>query len=403
MRICIYDKESLASFKMELPDTVSKLGNLVITNEKGDEVYELKDTVPADIHRKNELRDQFEQKEFDNLMLQFPEITSENPDPDLEEKVVLAISLCIKTTYPELAALGSLEAISRTIASHFIPYAAMKTQEKMLNDQSRKEQKSVCFAKDYALRFIELFGGLDLKDPKSVLHFADRLKMINTFMRADTRRKAGVNKLLHGVTETMNKMAQVFFTDQGENKIDIIRAFQDVSKHNEEMLRVKANFDKCMGECIAFFKTFTEGSAIAVKEVLQVHPDADIAFLAVMRGLVVQLVMTVDEYFRFAQEPNHSLDEKKEKALDYQKKMQLTLTYIDDLIMMYDDYYQNNIPNNEYAKNLGLIWDIVTIAKNNEEDVAWAYHLAVQLQSQFEELFKGIPTDLTAPAKGEQK
>lgn len=393
MIISIYDKDTLATFRVELPPTTTNIKNLVIVDEQNNS-YELTSTVPDEVLKKNKLREEFESKEFDKLYQNFPNILEFNKDPEMAEKLVLMIMMTIKTDYAELEKMPNLEGIARTIASHFVPYASSRAREKQMKDANDKLKQDSNYCKDFALRILAMFSELDISNPNSVRGFSEKLSSIKKFMDIDPRRHAGQVRLLRGIAETVNKLSQVFLTEEGESKIDLVKAFTDIQKNNEELLKVKGKFNTIMKETKQYF-TDVINDIDQNKKLAEVYPDdADIAYLALQRGLIGQYLNATNAYAEAMNDTTKDEATKKQISQEYGKAIGSFYRYMEDLVACYDAYTDNRPADNEHAKTIGIILDTMLAVEDDEKDPAWPYHLAVMLQSQAEAWFKDVPLDL---------
>ena len=194
---------STETIQIDVPDAfVKDLEHVVVIHEG--EAYQLKSTIPDEIKKKNDLRKQFEDNEFEYLRTNYYLDLDENADPDdFEEDFVNHAKNLVYGNYPELQAIidesASNESIYHTICVHFVVYAVVKNKEEKMQQKNDAQKTDRCYAKDYAKRLINLFNIINFSDPGSITKFSAELRDMEQFMQNDPRRHAGYDKLFAGI------------------------------------------------------------------------------------------------------------------------------------------------------------------------------------------------------------
>ena len=287
--------------------------------------------------------------------------------------------------------MENLQSIARTIASHFVPYAAMRERDKAMSEANEKAKMDENYMCDYAMRILDMFNSLHLGDPNSVRGFSAKLTEIKRFMEIDSRRHAGYDRLMKGIAEAVNKLSQVFITDNGESKIDLVKAFSDVTHNNEELQKVKDKFNTIMEETKKYFSECIDDLNNAGKLAVIFPGQPELSYLAVLRGLISQYLQSTNAYIEHNTNEKNDEVAKRQVAHDYGVAIGAFMRYTEDVVACYDCYTKNQPADNEYARTIGVIYNTVLSMEDNDKDPAWPYHLAVTLQSQAQEWFKDVP------------
>ena len=399
MKVELCHTLSTEIIQIDIPEVfVKDLKHVVIISEG--EAYQLKSTIPDEIKKKNKLRQEFEDKEFEYLRTNYYSDLDENTDPDdFEEDFVDHAKNLVYGNYPELQSLVTDDIFYHTICTHFVLYAVHKNREEKLNKKNEKQKSDKCYAKDFAKRLINLFRVLSFSDPSSIKTFSDELSEVEQFMRTDSRRHAGYDKLFFGISSTVNQLANAFITNEGEQKINIVKAFEDVasSPDNPDRQKLIAKISGIIDNTITYYENYILSIDKTEEEIATISDDVSLAYIAVARGLVVGFINATDAFLK-TYDNTADAATKEASMKKYKTELEQFCGYFDDLVASFDDATDNTVPDTAFANSIGCIWFSLDQAKSSDDE-NWPTTLAKQLFNDFNQLFKDVPTDLKMKQK----
>lgn len=384
---------STESIQIDVPDIFAKdLEHVVIINEG--EAYQLKSTIPDEIKKKNNLRKEFEDKHFEYLRVKHYSDLDENSDPvKFEENFNETVTKIISLQYPELNKIIN-EQILHTLCVHFVVYAVYKNREEKLMAKNEAQKEDRCYAKDFAKRLIKLFGMLSFSDPGSIRKFSEELNAIEKFMKSDRRRHAGYDKLFTGISATVTMLANAFITKDGEQKINIVKAFEETAAGANNLDRqalIKKVID-ILDNTIKYYNNYIDSINKTEADIATIFDDISMSYLAVARGISAQFINDTDAFLNESAAASNDSEKQKELRLQYKLKLEMFCYYFDDLVAAFDDATDNTMPTNEFATTLSDIWSTINQMKSSESDT-WPTELAKYLFDNFEKLFGAVPNN----------
>lgn len=396
MKVDVCHTLSTEIIQIDLPEQfVKDLDHVVIIN--GGEAFQLKSTIPDEIKKKNDLRKQFEDNEFEYLRTSYYLDLDENADPDdFEEDFINHAKNLVYGNYPELQAIidesASNESIYHTICIHFAVYAVQKNKEEKLQKKNAEQQTDRCYAKDFAKRLINLFRQITFSNPSSITTFSQELNDIERFMNSDPRRHAGFDKLFAGINVTVRDLANAFMTGEGETKINLVKAFQEAAEgeDNPDRQNLIAKIDKILNTTIAYYENYIESIDKIERDIGDVQLATSASYCAVARGLVAGFVNATDTFLKEAGSPDISPEQSTKMKEAYKIELGKFMSYFDDLMSAYDDISNNELPDDVYSKNLVYIWTNIDRARSSDTET-WPTDLARLLYDQYQDLFSSLP------------
>ena len=397
MKVDVCHTLSTEIIQIDLPDQFAQdLDHVVVIN--GGEAYQLKSTIPDEIKKKNDLRKQFEDNEFEYLRTTYYLDLDENADPDdFEEDFVNHAKNLVYGNYPELQAIidesASNESIYHTLCVHFVVYAVVKNREEKMQQKNDAQKSDRCYAKDYAKRLITLFNIIDFSDPGSITKFSAELRDMEQFMQNDPRRHAGYDKLFSGINATVRDLANAFITKEGEAQINLVQAFQKVATGEENPDR-KLLIDKIqniLSVTSKYYRNYIENIDKIEQDISNFSLPIPMAYCAVARGLVAGFINATDAFLNG--DPNATQEQITERKNIYRKELEKFLNYFDDLMAAYDDTNDNQVKDDNFSKNLYYVWENLDNARSSDTET-WPTDLAKLLYGKYQDLFGAIPNDI---------
>lgn len=393
MKIHMFNMRTLENLELTIPDKFAEdMEHVVVIKDQ--EFFNLKSTLPDDVRKRDGLRQQFEDNEFEKIRSEFYSDLDENANPEeFEKDFVSKIKTIINDKYPELKELiGEAETndgIYHTICLHFVVYAIYKNRELHLEEVNKDQKKAECYGIDYAMRLTELFKKLSLDNPESIKLFSDELQEVERFMKNDTRKRhAGYDKLFSGISFMVSKLATIFITDNTKDSVNLVKAFQEAAENNKDRDILVGRINETVDGVVRHFNSMIENVKSIEPQVARAHSDLATAYLMVARGLVVQFVTATEKYVKNFDE--NKMDESRAYATVYHDELKKFCVYLDDLIMAYDDVTANKETGSENEKKLFYIWSMMNEGKESHKET-WPAELANTYVVQFKELFDGVP------------
>lgn len=389
MKINLLHTVSLENIKLEIPDTFADLEKVVVVKDQ--EFFQLKSTLPDDVKKKKELVDQFENAEFENIRQKYYSDLDENTKTDeFEKDFTEKISALIKEKYSELNAIvADHKAILHTICMHFIVHAVFKNRDIKREELNKAQKKDDCYGIDYAMRLTELFKKLALENPESIRLFSAELSDIESFMKSDPRRHAGFDKLFSGITLMVTSLANIFISkDAQRDKVNLVKAFQEAAENNKDRDAMIARINNAVTDVTKYYDMMIANVRSIEPSIKRAHENLATACLLVARGLVTQFVTATNDYVSKFDEKNP--EESNARAGVYRQTIEQFCTYLDDLLMAYDDMTKNVRTGEEHEARLFYIWERMTEFKSSTEST-WPGELANVYVTQFNDLFGDLP------------
>ena len=392
MKIELCHTLSTEIIELNLPDQfVNDLEHVVIIRDG--EAYQLKSTIPDEIKKKNELRKQFEDNEFEAIRTTYYKDLDEDADPDqFEREFVDRIRDLIYIGYPEFSDLITDDAIYHTICAHFVVYAIHKNREEKLHKKNEEQKSDHCYAKDFAKRLINLFGILDLREAGSIRKFSEELNTLEKFMQCDTRRHAGYDKLFAGIHVTVQRLAKVFINNDMDTKINIVKAFEDIAngQNNEDRNKLIAKINEIVSATTKYYNDYISAIDKTEQDIAVISPDVSLAYLTVGQGLVTGFINDTDKFLADSGVEKDAV-KLSELRKAYRTKIEMFCNYLDDLVVAFDDVTNNTTPDSIFAKNLNTIWSNMNNCRSSESET-WPTDLAKFLFDNYQNLFKDVPS-----------
>ena len=102
MKIHMFNMRTLENLELTIPDKFAEdMEHVVVIKDQ--EFFNLKSTLPDDVRRRDGLRQQFEDNEFEKIRSEFYSDLDENANPEeFEKDFVSKIKSIINDKYPEL-------------------------------------------------------------------------------------------------------------------------------------------------------------------------------------------------------------------------------------------------------------------------------------------------------------
>ncbi len=391
---------STETIQIDVPEAFANDLEHVVVIKDG-EAFQLKSTIPDEIKKKNDLRKQFENNEFEYLRTTYYLDLDENADPDdFEEDFVNHAKNLVYGNYPELQAIidesASNESIYHTICVHFVVYAVCKNREEKMNQKNESQKSDRCYAKDYAKRLLNLFRSLRFSEPGGMTKFSAELNDIEQFMQRDERRHAGYDKLFAGITATVSQLANVFITNDGEQRINLVKAFEEVAQgeDNPDRKQLISKVSSIIDSTITYYENYILNLDKIEDDISTINEDVSLSYIAVARGIVTGFINQTDKFLNDTTPgPEHDTTFVTAARNEYKKNTDIFYSYIEDLMAAFDDATNNVLPESAFATNIHYIWFNTRKARNSE-DGNWPVNLAKLFYDNFAQLFKDVPTNM---------
>lgn len=391
MKVELCHTVSTETIELDLPELfVNDLEHVVVISEG--EAFQLVSTIPEDVKAKNMVRKEFEDKEFETLRLTYYKDLNEDEDPDkFEQDFNTKVKDVINEKYQSQIDFFT-DAVIHTLCVHFVVYAICKNREEKLAEKNEAQKSDKCYAKDYAKRLINLFRILSFNEPGSIRRFSEELNTLEKFMQSDTRRHAGYDKLFAGVHATVTQLANVFITNGTEQKINLVRAFEDVAQgeDNEDRKRLISKISEIIDNTIKYYENYILSIDKTEEDISKINDDISISYIYVGRGLVANFINNTDAFLAIADSGENDAVKIATARKEYKKQFEMFCNYFDDLIAAFDDVTNNTTPDSVFATNLNFIWFNVNKFKSSESET-WPIDLAKALFEHYNEIFKDVP------------
>ena len=387
---------STETIQIDVPEAFANDLEHVVMIKDG-EAFQLKSTIPDEIKKKNELRKKFEDNEFEYLRTNYYEDLDEDADPEeFEKDFTDHVKIIIYERYPELKAVITDDSIYHTLCVHFVVYAVCKNREEKMNQKNEAQKSDRCYAKDYAKRLLNLFRSLSFSEPGSMTKFSAELNDVEQFMQRDERRHAGYDKLFAGITATVSQLANVFITDDGEQKINLVKAFEDVAQgeDNPDRQQLIHKISGIIDSTITYYENYILNLDKIEDDISTISNDVSLSYIAVARGIVTGFINQTDKFLNDTTPgPEHDTTFVTAARNEYKKNTDIFYSYIEDLMAAFDDATNNILPESPFATNIHYIWFNTRKARNSE-DGNWPVNLAKLFYDNFAQLFKDVPTNM---------
>lgn len=386
VQLTLYNSTTHENIIINVPESIANdLENTIIIN--GFETFNLVNTIPENIKALRDYEQEFEEKEFDTLYdswffkpASFNDIAS-----NFEKSFNEYFTGCIKEKYPNLDKLSDKqkESILITLRTRFMVYMFNKQYEN--EHKEDKIEEVSCFGEDYAHRIIKLFKELSLDDAESILNFSTNLEKTEQSMLNDTRRRAGFDAMMLGLSTAIQDIASVFINDPNAENINLIEAFKN-SSNSKDKDTVKSKLEKVIDNSVDYYQKYLQNLKNSISVINKVDSNKSIAYLKVAHKLIscfVSDTRSIVAELSNLKENTHVDDLIKNKTENY-KKVVNSFNYSLDLLMTAFDH--EKVKEDEYGKKVVSAWKLYEKEKSSDSNT-WYVTLANDYVAAWEDLF----------------